>query len=393
MKNNIKRVFIKPDRGVSFSEQLHSCSQKILKYQNSADTGVVILKFSFFINSRSNKHFIELRNEISEFLNQKYKLSPTYSVIGQPPADDLMVVVELTVLENRSEDTNVSFKLMQQTPYTLVESLQGKEVCAGGISVKNANNSLSSQVEESYKIMKDILTAEALSFSDIVRQWNYVENIVQVNQIDNKPVQNYQLLNDTRSVYYSKCEFHNGFPAATGIGMNYGGILLEFYAVKPLKDFEIVSVKNPKQVDAYSYSQDVLVGDSIKKIPQKTTPKFERAKYISLNGYNTIYISGTASIHNEKTLGIDDVKEQTLVTIENIAELIAIENLNKSGSSKNDGTVKYSFLRIYVKYSSDFPTVKAICDKQFMNTPISYLIADICRDDLLVEIEGVAELL
>jgi enamine deaminase RidA (YjgF/YER057c/UK114 family) len=242
--------------------------------------------------------------------------------------------------------------------------------------------------------MKDILTAESISFSDIVRQWNYVENIVEVNTDDgNKPVQNYQVLNDTRSVYYSQLNFQHGYPAATGIGMNYGGILLEFYAVMPFDKVEIVPVKNPKQVDAYNYSQEVLVGDSIKELPQKTTPKFERAKYLSMNGHKTIFISGTASIHNEVTIGIDDVEKQTLVTLENISELVTNENLTNSGASDIEGILNYSFLRIYVKESSDLEIVKSICDKKFNNTSISYLIADICRDNLLVEIEGVAELL
>jgi hypothetical protein len=346
------------------------------------------------VNASSNKDFCSLREEISLSINQKFISAPTFSVIAQPPADNLMISLELTVLENKGDDTKILFKNLKDTPYTIVETSAGKEVYAGGISAKDPEDSLASQVEDSYKLMKDILTAESISFSDIVRQWNYVENIVEVNTDDgNKPVQNYQVLNDTRSVYYSQLNFQHGYPAATGIGMNYGGILLEFYAVMPFDKVEIVPVKNPKQVDAYNYSQEVLVGDSIKELPQKTTPKFERAKYLSMNGHKTIFISGTASIHNEVTIGIDDVEKQTLVTLENISELVTNENLTNSGASDIEGILNYSFLRIYVKESSDLEIVKSICDKKFNNTSISYLIADICRDNLLVEIEGVAELL
>jgi enamine deaminase RidA (YjgF/YER057c/UK114 family) len=305
-----------------------------------------------------------------------------------------MISVELTVLENRGDDTKVTFKKLNETPYTVVESSEGREIYAGGISGTDPEDDLSLQVEDSYKLMKDILTAESFTFSDIVRQWNYVENIVEVQKVKgDKPIQNYQVLNDTRSLYYSQSEFQHGYPAATGIGMNYGGILLEFYAVKPFGEVEILPIKNPKQVDAYNYSQEVLVGDALKKLPQKTTPKFERAKYLSLNGHRTIFISGTASIHNEITIGIDDVEKQTLATLENISELVTCENLRNSGASETSGKLSYNFLRIYVKKTSDLATVKSICDNQFNDISVSYLIADICRDNLLVEIEGVAEIL
>jgi len=152
-------------------------------------------------------------------------------------------------------------------------------------------------------------------------------------------------------------------------------------------------VKNPRQTDAYNYSQEVLIGNSSGKKTGKNTPKFERAKYVSLNGHKVVFISGTASILNEKTIGIHDVNKQTLVTIDNISGLIADENLRHSGVSKTSGTIQYTFLRIYVKDASDLASVRDICEKKFGDIPKSYLIADICRDDLLVEIEGVAELI
>lgn len=393
MNNNIRRVFIRPEGGDSFSDQLSSCLEVIHKNHDSGISGGIILQISFFVQAFSNKEYIAYREEISLSMNQMFLSSPSFSVIAQPPADELIISVELTVLENKGDDTRVFFKNMNGTPYTVVESIQGKEVYAAGISGQHPEDKLSVQVEEAYKLMKDILSAESLQFSDIVRQWNYVENIVHVHHEGDKPIQNYQVLNDIRSVYYSEAEFNYGYPAATGIGMNFGGILLELYAVKPLNKVDIVPVKNPNQVDAYSYSQEVLIGDSIKKLPEKTTPKFERAKYISFNGHKIVFISGTASIHNEKTIGIGDIEKQTQVTLENISDLVTTSNLKSSGAKNINGELNYSFLRIYVKKSSDLKIVKNICDSKFSNVSISYLMADICRDDLLVEIEGVAEYL
>ena len=54
--------------------------------------------------------------------------------------------------------------------------------------------------------------------------------------------------------------------------------------------------------------------------------------------------------------------------------------------------VKIKSLRVYVKYKNDIQEVKNICERYFPNLQILYVVADICRPELLVEIEGVAEL-
>jgi hypothetical protein len=55
-----------------------------------------------------------------------------------------------------------------------------------------------------------------------------------------------------------------------------------------------------------------LIGDECEL---KTTPKFERARFLELFGKKIIFISGTASIQGEQTVGIDNPSEQTEVTM------------------------------------------------------------------------------
>ena len=50
--------------------------------------------------------------------------------------------------------------------------------------------------------------------------------------------------------------------------------------------------------------------------------------------------------------------------------------------------VEYSVVRVYIKNLADFPVVKEICAQFYGDVPILYIEADICRDDLLVEIEA-----
>ena len=284
----------------------------------------------------------------------------------------------------------VYYKTFDDTPYTLVESDYCKEIYAAGISSYKTKIDFTEQTEEAFRILKGILQSEGFTFTNIVRQWNYVENILSVQDEKGHYTQHYQILNDVRSVYYAEASFKNGFPAATGIGMNAGGIILEVFAVTVIKEVEIHPLKNPLQIDAYNYSEEVLVGDATAGQQKKTTPKFERAKCVGINGATTIFISGTASIHNELTVGIDDPVKQTETTIENISGLISVDNLQTKGINSAGNETEYQFMRVYIKKMDYLNSVKEICSIRFPKIPVHYLIADVCRDNLLVEIEGVA---
>ena len=151
-----------------------------------------------------------------------------------------------------------------------------------------------------------------MSFDHIVRQWNYIGNILEIKHGD----QNYQVFNEVRSENYKKYRLISGYPAATGVGMMHGGVLLDFHAVKDGDSTEIRAVDNPDQTRPYRYGQQVLKGVQ--------PPQFERAVLKTVNGNSTLFISGTASIIGQDTIGIDDVEKQTLVTIENISRLTNI---------------------------------------------------------------------
>jgi hypothetical protein len=164
--------------------------------------------------------------------------------------------------------------------------------------------------------------------------------------------------------------------------MNSGGVIIEFVAVK---SEEVITkpVDNPEQISAHHYSKKVLVGD---ECVLKTTPKFERARYLGFQDKKLIFISGTASITGEKTIGIGDPVKQTEVTIQNIQRLYSDEVLQKLSGDKLNA--KYGHARIYIKNRKDFAAIKKTFKNHFGNLPVVYIIADICRDNLLVEIEG-----
>jgi enamine deaminase RidA (YjgF/YER057c/UK114 family) len=155
---------------------------------------------------------------------------------------------------------------------------------------------------------------------------------------------------------------------------------------------KISAVENPNQINAYNYGQQVLMGLKDKDKATKHAPKFERALLVANNHNAYLHISGTASIIGQETIGKNDIGKQTIVTIENVKKLTETERINKLISGPVISVEKYSLFRIYIKKQSDFRVVHQIFNEQFPRIPAIYIEADICRDDLLMEIEAEVEL-
>ena len=55
-----------------------------------------------------------------------------------------------------------------------------------------------------------------------------------------------------------------------------------------------------------------------------------------------------------------------------------------------EDSINIKYFRAYVKNYKDIEIVKKLCKEAFPNTDGIYVVADICRDELLTEIEGYA---
>ncbi len=105
-----------------------------------------------------------------------------------------------------------------------------------------------------------------------------------------------------------------------------------------------------------------------------------------------VHISGTASILGQETVGSGDIEKQTLVTIGNMELLSDIGRLRHLVTKPSVKESRYSLLRVYVKRENDFRRVRKICSESYPGVPAVFIKADICRDDLLMEVEAEAEL-
>ena len=183
-------------------------------------------------------------------------------------------------------------------------------------------------------------------------------------------------------------EWTTGYPAATGIGTQWGGIMIDVDALL-CKDgsVRVLGVDNPLQIAAHAYSQNVLLGEKDAALPQKTTPKFERAKAVWKEDHGFVYVSGTAAIRGEQSLEGVGIEQQTLTTLENIEYLVSRDNLNRSDIPATENATLITF-RVYVKRWEDMEKAKQVVTERYPDLPAIYTLTDVCRSELLIEIEG-----
>ena len=90
-----------------------------------------------------------------------------------------------------------------------------------------------------------------------------------------------------------------------------------------------------------------------------------------------IYVSGTAAIRGEESLRQVGLARQLAVTMENIQELI--------------GSAPLVYLRVYLKHPTDYAEAVRLLADYALGIPITFMWADVCREELLIEIEGLAK--
>lgn len=152
------------------------------------------------------------------------------------------------------------------------------------------------------------------------------------------------------------------------------------YAVKGF-DGANLPLDNPLQVPAHRYSGRVLASG---KEAVRTTPKFERGRLLG----DVVFVSGTAAIKGEDSEFSEDTRVQALGAIDVVEHLVAPSNISPDCSA-----FRFGYLRVYVRRPQDLEPVREMFISHFRDTPIHFLQADICRPELLLELEGVGRAL
>jgi len=344
----------------------------LIKALRNAVSGQKVIKTTIFCSCDDDKTYHRILPGINEFIKKELGYEVMVSLIPQTPINASMYLEAWHLPEKSTEEI-----IFDSWPNGQLVKISGKHelllfnsFSLGGEVGHDSQHCF----EQLYK------KAEQYRFDlkHLFRQWNYIGQIF--NYFNDK--QNYQEFNEVRANFYDRSEFQYGYPAATGIGMNLPGVIIEACFLLS-QNHEQVGVSNPLQQAAHQYSQKVLIG----KNEQRNAPRFERAKLISNHQSSEVYVSGTAAILGEDSLSELSTEEQTRQTLQIIENLIQKQNLQNYNPAIGDQYF-YKNVRVYLKEGYFNQQIKEMVEKQFAHQQPIYLTADICRDNLLVEIEA-----
>lgn len=286
-----------------------------------------------------------------------------------PPADGLAVSIPLRQLQ-RPEFTEV---WISATP--VVERRHGRFHCAsnddvlfGTCRLDEAAMGADALARKVYAELAHLLGKEG--YPHLLRVWNY---LYAINE-EQDGLERYRQFCVGRHAALSALggDLEQGLPAASGIGTQQRGVTVYFLAAREPGE----PIENPRQVSAYHYPAQ----------HSPRSPLFARAMFRQWRGTRYLFISGTASIVGHETVHVGDVRAQLAEAFCNIAAL-----LDQAGRVARTDFTKSAraLLKVYMRRADDFPAIQDEVRRRLgKSVPVVYLQADLCRRDLLVEIEG-----
>ena len=272
---------------------------------------------------------------------------------------------------------------------------------AGDASPDYASIGSYERSRDAFELLADWLECEDFRLAQVFRTWIYQGHLVMEERHvpndgcetdDGVVSQRYKELNRARTDFFGDTKFlkkylpkkHKGtvYPASTGIGADDFDVVISAVALDTKrKDVIVCPLENPNQTSAFDYGA----------VYSPQSPKFSRAMAVAVANECMIFVSGTASIIDSESQHIEDPVKQTELTLDNIAALIDGQNLARHGiSGFSCGLGNLECVRVYVKRPAELELIRQVCERRLSKVPTLYTIADVCRPELLVEIEGIA---
>jgi chorismate lyase/3-hydroxybenzoate synthase len=271
------------------------------------------------------------------------------------PADDLLGVVAfgashpLASLAVRG--------VAQLGPVLLAEVWRGEDVWFGTWSGDGED------VEAVARRGYDAILSEARErgYPHLLRAWNHVRDL---NRGEGDDERYKRFCAGRHEAFLAAGWSKPQLPAASGIGMREGGLAI--YCISAREPGE--QIENPRQVPAYDYP----------RCHGRRSPSFARATAAG----ETVFVSGTSSVvgHETRHAGnLDGQIDETLINLEAV--------LQAAGTSGIDAL---RLVKVYIRRRADYPRVAERVGASLPRAKALFLESDICRADLLVEIEGIA---
>lgn len=372
-------IMVTPQCGGAFKDEAWEALATIRAILRQQNEPMEVTMQTVFLRDRDDVPMAELL-----FAACYGEKMPLTLFVVQPPCEGRGIAIEAWAVSTSHAKVDYHSEHLVTVDYDGM-----RWIYASGGSLHREGRTAYEQSLEAFEDMQRTLAEGGVVFEDVVRVWLYQGSITE----EVHGVERYRELNRARTDFFADIPFDsrplpstlNGraiYPASTGIGTRCHGLITACMALQSKRDdVFLMGLENPLQISAFDYPKEY----SIK------SPKFARAMAVRAGDHVTTWVSGTASIVNAETVHKGDAEKQTEQTLTNIEKLIAPENFARHGWTDAGATLAdLAKIHVYVKHPEDYEKVRKVCERRLGRLPAIYAVADVCRPDLLVEIEGVA---
>jgi hypothetical protein len=216
-------------------------------------------------------------------------------------------------------------------------------------------------------------------YTRLLRSWNFIPHI---NAVPENEPENYRTFCAGRARAFEKHQINQlDMPSATGIGTPSTDALCYMIATK-CTDYR--HVENPLQIPAYEYPRRYGI----------KSPSFARATLLERQPRDdapktSFFLSGTASIRGSETMAEGDLERQIDILMENITCLTAAGN-EECQTTSPFSLSDFDHFKVYFRNSDDYEQIlEALTGRwKIAEKKLFFMNVDVCRADLLVELEG-----
>lgn len=255
-----------------------------------------------------------------------------------------------------------------------LEITRGRGLCFASVRIRSARSLDRASLQEATACAYRRIEAE-LRVRDAphpVRLWNHIPGI---HEPMGDGQDRYMVFNAGRyealSAWFGQETFDTRVATASGVGHTGQDLVIHCLAA----DRPGQAVDNPRQVAPYRYSQ--RYGPRPPCFARATVIRPQDAPYLALVG-------GTASIVGEESVHLGDLARQTEETLTNLTVLAG-------GEDRAESLSRYRDVRVYFPDPARQDELRSLLKDAFPGAgEIEWVRADLCRSELLVEIEGVA---
>ena len=249
---------------------------------------------------------------------------------------------------------------------------------ADAVSLEAA--ALESRVAEAYASLAAAL--RAVPANRPVRLWNHIPAITARlgDRRDRYMVFNAGRYRAFENWYGGAGAFDRDVATASGVGHDGGDLVVYCLSAR----VPGLAVENPRQIAPHRYSE------RYGPLP----PCFARATVVKERGL--IFVGGTASIQGEDSVYGASLSGQVAETVTNLGSVVAAAHARAGWSTTGMNgpagwLARYRELRVYYPRAEHGAFIERAVRDQFpAECRVEMVRADLCRPELLVEIEGVA---